>query len=109
MVTEDGKDWMVDWDTVEPTHMEEEKAEKILDAYFADKPIVDAGELKEAIRSILFHYRGTQQSLMYMSQELAAFRGKGREFFTCHDCPDNETCPSRWDSYNTDGDCLEDK
>lgn len=29
--------------------------------------------------------------------------------FTCHDCAAEPTCPSAWDFYNTDGDCLEAK
>lgn len=29
--------------------------------------------------------------------------------FTCHDCKAEPTCPSAWDYYNTDGDCLESK
>lgn len=28
---------------------------------------------------------------------------------TCDTCEDNETCPSAFDCYNTDGDCLEEK
>jgi hypothetical protein len=28
---------------------------------------------------------------------------------TCDTCEDNEDCPSSFDMYNTNGDCLEDK
>ena len=31
------------------------------------------------------------------------------EDFTCHDCPEKEECSSSYDTYNTDGDCLEEK
>ena len=29
--------------------------------------------------------------------------------FTCWTCPKEESCSSRWDLYNTGGDCLEEK
>lgn len=29
--------------------------------------------------------------------------------FTCDDCAARFTCPSSFDPYNTDGDCLEEK
>ncbi len=29
--------------------------------------------------------------------------------FTCDQCFSNETCPSAFDAYNTNGDCLEEK
>lgn len=32
-----------------------------------------------------------------------------REELTCYSCGSNQTCPFRWDSYNTNGDCLADK
>jgi hypothetical protein len=28
---------------------------------------------------------------------------------TCYGCADNQTCPFRWDLYNTNGDCLAEK
>ena len=28
---------------------------------------------------------------------------------SCDTCADNATCPSRFDAYNTNGDCLEEK
>lgn len=28
---------------------------------------------------------------------------------TCDSCEDNASCPSAFDAYNTDGDCLESK
>ena len=31
------------------------------------------------------------------------------EDFTCHDCPEKEDCSSSYDTYNIDGDCLEDR
>ena len=32
-----------------------------------------------------------------------------REDFTCNRCVHEPYCPSAWDFYNTDGDCLESK
>lgn len=31
------------------------------------------------------------------------------DIMTCDTCQDRNTCRSRYDTYNTDGDCLEDK
>lgn len=52
-----------------------------------------------------------EQSLMYLQTELAAFRGNKsvQAMFTCNNCVRKHDCRSVWDSYNTDGDCLEDK
>ncbi len=37
-----------------------------------------------------------------------SYRPKPDEF-TCWTCPKEEACNSRWDLYNTGGDCLEEK
>lgn len=31
------------------------------------------------------------------------------EDYRCHQCSEAPTCPSAFDDYNTDGDCLEEK
>jgi hypothetical protein len=58
--------------------------------------------------------RSRQQNIDYTLKDLMFYAKEfddqfNIECFTCYDCPRWQKCPSAFDIYNTDGDCIEEK
>jgi hypothetical protein len=105
-MTEDSFD-----DEFENTHIVEHEG-KTYDTSVPEEAIaLLAIALQCSNEEVVSEVDGLLQSIGYLNTELAAHKGDeaARAQFTCNDCPRNKDCLSRWDSYNTDGDCLEDK